>query len=104
MQLQKQRIKFAKIEKPTCTYVVAFLVEEQNGETVIVSEPKIVKVIAKKAALAIKGAVQKILALGSGPKAAVKISSAIPSPYISLFVKESIFTPSIYARPPTAAF
>jgi hypothetical protein len=108
MQLpQKQQIRFARIEKPTASVVVAFLVEEQNGETVIVSEPKIVKIIPKKVAQALRGTVskiQKIFALGSGKKEVIEISTAIPSPYVSEFFKALDFTPTIYARPPTATF
>ena len=99
--LQKQHIRLTRIEKPTATFVVAFLVEGDE----IVSEPKIVKIIPKKVALALSGTVSKIkkvFSLGCGKKEAVQIESAIPSPYISQFFKELAFTPSIYARPPTA--
>ncbi len=98
--IQKQNIRIARIEKPTATYVVAFLVEGNE----IVSEPKIVKIIPKKVAAALKGAVtkvSKIFSLGSGKKEVVEISTAIPSSYFSDFIKEAFFTPSIYARPPT---
>jgi len=54
----KQFVRFATIDRPTARIVVAFLVEVQGFETVVVSEPRIVKIVPKAVTPALRGAVR----------------------------------------------
>src|SRR4051812_16534674 len=104
IQLRTQRhIRFAKIEKPTAWVVVAVLVETNGDETVIVSEPKIVRVIPKTV-VALTGTVSEtgILTLTS-PKPDTEYTEAIISPFTSTlfgFSNTKVIT-GLAPQPPT---
>lgn len=101
--LQKQYIKTVTIEKANAWLTVSFLAEESNGETIIVSAPKIVKIIPKKTAPTLRGDVLKNnFVLVAGKKLSKIVTEKIISPYISEFIKEIEFCLSYSARPPTA--
>src|SRR4051812_18708827 len=104
IQLRTQRhIRFAKIEKPTAWVVVAVLVETQGDETIIISEPKIVRVIPKTTT-ALAGTVSEsgILTLSS-PKSESTYTEAIISPFASKifgFTNSEVKT-GVAPQPPT---
>jgi hypothetical protein len=101
IKIQK-RMKFVTVERPTAWLVVAFLVEFQDGVEVIVSEPKVVKVILKKKALEL-GSNSKMFAL-SGPVSCAKCASRlVASPYVAFFNTKETQNFSLFARPPTFA-
>ena len=78
----KQHIRFIKLEQPTAWVVVAILLETKNGQTVAISEPRVVKIIPK-AYYALPGTTRgSVLAL-SAPKLETLASyRPIASPYI----------------------
>jgi len=100
-EIQTQHVRFVEIDRPNAVLVVAFLVETRNGETVIVSEPKIVKVTRKKS-FALQGSVS-CLSLCAPLNFSVKKEHIVASPYISLIFGESNvdFVPGLAAQPPT---
>ncbi len=105
LTIQKRRyIKFAKIEKATVWVVAAFAVEEENGQIVHISEPRIVKIIAKTVA-ALTGKVSKVasLLLAAPKLIRAKLQSQITFAYNTiLFGSQSAVLSWFGARPPTA--
>ena len=102
--LTKQYVRFVTVEKPTVWVVVAVLVEDRDGETIALSEPRIVKIIKKEP--------REMLALASGqrllassvvlpaPASILSSSNFIPSPYIASFGYSEVIS-WLFARPPT---
>jgi hypothetical protein len=99
----KRHIRFATVEKPTAWVVVAILVEKRGNETIILSQPKIVRIIPKNTAdQALPEAVGQKLYL-AGPIQAPTRTSFIVSPYTSvLFSQTNLNIKSgIAPQPPT---
>ncbi|NQV88378.1 MAG: hypothetical protein HQ402_02395 [Parcubacteria group bacterium] len=98
----KQHIRFATIEKPTMWVVVAVLVETKNGESFVVSKPKVVKVILKEKQLKLTGRVSsKSYCLSIGKCDSSIKQKGIISPFVSFLHTQSPFIVWFSARPPT---
>ncbi len=88
---RRQQIRFVTLEKPNAWVVFAFLVEQNGNETLIVSEPKIVRIIQKKTVFALPA-----------PRAKNQTGFAsVKSPYVSAFFSKETQNFSLFARPPT---
>ena len=99
----KRHIRCARVETPTAWLVVAVLLETRGGETVAVSEPKVIKVIPKPTQLVLGGSYAKTTLFLAAPTTLASSSySKILSPYVPNlgFAQSNIIT-GLAARPPT---
>lgn len=101
---RKRYIKFAKIEKPTAWVVAAFVVEQEGDTIVHVSEPRIIKVIAKQIA-ALTGKVAKFATkLLAAPQIIQQKGGQYTFTYpTALFGSQTAILNWFGARPPTFA-
>ncbi len=105
LKLNPQRkVKLVTVERPTAWLVVAFLTETRGDETVVISAPKIVKVILKQSKALIEAKkTNAVLALPApvGLDAVIEIPTA--SPYVSSIFgySNSDVVIGLAARPPT---
>lgn len=99
---QKRFVRFVTTETPEARLIVAVLFETRGNETVVVGEPRIVKVVPKEPQKLLLGSGQKILCL-EAPCIETKTVSCIPSPfYTTIFgYTNSDTSISLLARPPT---
>ncbi len=98
----KQHIKFATIDRGNAWVVVAILLETRGNETFAISEPKIVKIIAKSAQLALSGSVKSTYFLPEYKAQTILKKHAVVSPYINHFGHSSSnIIPLLSAQPPT---
>jgi len=102
--LTKRHVRLVKVEKPTVWLIVAILLETTGEETIVIGEPRIVKVISKKISL-LPGTVRNSneIYFLSTPKGEISNSSqTISSPYVQEFAYSNLDTLScFFARPPT---
>jgi hypothetical protein len=108
LNIQAQRkVQFATVERSNAWVVLAFLTEIQNGETVIVSEPKVVKVILKHSPQLPSGKKSQttLLALPAPVSLEKTIELPIVSPFVSAIFgfSNSDVVIGLAARPPTVA-
>ena len=98
----QRKIKFFAVEKPTLWLIYAAVVEIRGEETLIVSEPKLVKV-RQKQVIALPGRQTKNVPLAiSAPITKTAFAGSIASPYFSYEVsKDPNFLVWYNARPPT---
>ncbi len=105
LKIQPQRkVQFVTVERPTAWLVVAFLTEMRGEEAIIVSKPKIVKVILKRAMALLEGKNKASTLALPAPKAEIKIKAvSIKSPYVSVIFgySNSDVVIGLAARPPT---
>lgn len=98
----KQHVRLIVVEKPTAWLVVALPLETAEGETYLVGNPKVVKVIPKAPAQALPGKV-RTFCLEAAHVADSLLSRAIPSPYIKTVFGYTTtkIVPGLGAQPPT---
>ena len=104
LKLHREReIRLLTVEKAHCVVVLAVAIYREGGEVVHVSEPKIVKIIARKKPLVLNGSsVKSTLAL-EAPGIIQKIGKPIVSPFArEFFATSEGVPPSLFARPPTS--
>ncbi|MEO8637596.1 MAG: hypothetical protein ABI430_01705 [Candidatus Taylorbacteria bacterium] len=102
---RKKNIRFVTVERGAVQMVLAFIVQEEGGEIVKISNPRIVRIISKKTAL-LSGTAEnspEILLL-SAPKGKAQKHEFIISPYISEFVSSLDFFISQMTRAPAGSF
>lgn len=100
----KQHIRFVTVEKATGLFVYAILLETTGNETLAVSEPKLVKIIPKKANLGLAGTNGVSSRWLVAPiEDLIAQTSKIASPYFAfIFGSEaSNFITGIAPQPPT---
>lgn len=103
-QLSQRKIEFATLERPNAWIVVAFVVEFHGEEKIIVSAPKVVKVILKKNLALTDGKKQQtLLALPAPISHAFAVQAPLPSPYVATIFgfSNSDVVIGLAARPPT---
>ena len=99
LTIQKD-IRFKTVETPTAWIVLAVLIERIGGQTVV-SEPRIVRVIAKKLK-ALPGKIKVLCLSAFCPATTKKHVNKIVSPYVSFLTStESGILAWCGARPPT---
>jgi hypothetical protein len=105
LKLNPQRkVKLITVERPTAWLVVAFLTETRGDETVIISGPKVVKVILKQSKALVGAQKANVVLALPAPKGVEKIIEVlIPSPYVSSIFgySNSDVVIGLAARPPT---
>ena len=99
----QQHIRCGRVETPTAWLLVAVLLETRGTETVVVSEPKVIKIIPKPVQLALGGSYAKTSYFLAAPTILASSSySKILSPYIPLFgFSHSGNITGLAAQPPT---
>jgi hypothetical protein len=105
----QRKVEFMTIEKPMAWVVVAFLVEIRGDERIVLSGPKVVKVILKKNAGLLEGKKQGgnvVLALPAPVSMAFSVQAPIVSPFASNIFgfSNSDLVVSLAARPPTFSY
>src|SRR4051812_37313117 len=83
LQTTQRKVQFATVERPTAWIVVAFLTEIRGEETIVISGPKVVKVILKKTVALLDGKKAPILALPAPISNAFSVQAPIESPYVA---------------------
>ena len=104
----RRSIKFARIEREDSFAVFAFVIEQNGNETIILSEPRLIRIIPKasshRARLMLAGSVSRaggLLALAGdiASLAVQRISASFSYPFA--FAAQESFSAGLYARPPT---
>lgn len=107
LKLNPQRkVKLVTVERPTAWLVVAFLTETRGEETIIISGPKVVKVILKQSKALVGGKKQgnaAVLALPAPVSTSFAVITPIASPFVSYIFgfSNSDVVMGLAARPPT---
>ncbi|MDQ3076566.1 MAG: hypothetical protein M3Q63_00715 [bacterium] len=100
----QQHIRFVTVEKPTAIFVYAILLETTGNETVAISEPKLVKVVARKGQLALKGTVPTLVQALPAPLEVIGMRvSKVVSPFFAFIFGSEVsnFIMGIAPQPPT---
>ena len=100
---KKQFVKFATVEKADAFVVVAILFETNGSETYAISEPKVVKIIAKKNFEISNGHVSQGFILPAPVKEFFRGVAPVKSPFFSTifgFTNADVVV-GLNARPPT---
>ncbi len=107
MQIQQKNnhiVKFFTVDKGTSVVIFAVAFRKEGSELIAVSEPRIVKVIAKKTA-ALKGKVSSgNFSLPGKISASVrnfKYTTPVPSPFFNTSIFQTGFIATIGARAPS---
>jgi len=102
--LTKQYVKFVTVEQPTAWLVVALLVEDRADEQVVVSEPRVVRIIQKDTQPTLAGDISNtIVRLAPIRIVSPKHVELIVSPYVYISNFDFFYGVPLYsARPPTS--
>ena len=96
----KRNIRCFTVERATVRLVFAALVEVQNGVEVLVSEPKLIKVLPKATATLPAGK-KPVLALPGIETQVAHTTVAYVSPFVSLLFGNSELVINLAPQPPT---
>ena len=97
----ERHIRIIKGENAHAFIIAAVVVETREGQTVVVGEPRILKIIPKQGST-LPGRVTKTRALAGQIRKETIPQASLVSPYISfVYTSEKHDIPWYYSRPPT---